>query len=66
MDFIHAIEKYTGKKAMMDLQPIQPGDVEKTWADVNELIRNFDYKPDTSVDEGIKKFIEWYRSYYGN
>ncbi len=64
LDFIHAIEKYTGKKAIMDLQPIQPGDVEKTWADVNDLIRNFDYKPDTPVDEGIKRFVEWYKTYY--
>lgn len=64
LDFIYAIEKYTGKKAIMDMQPIQPGDVEKTWADVDDLINNFDYKPDTSIDDGIRRFIEWYKDYY--
>ncbi|HYW95830.1 MAG TPA: NAD-dependent epimerase [Bacteroidales bacterium] len=66
LDFIHAIEKYTGKKAIMNMQPMQPGDVEKTWADVDDLIENFDYKPDTSVDEGIRRFIDWYKAYYKN
>ena len=64
LDFIHAIEDAIGKKAEMDLQPIQPGDVEKTWADVDALISDYSYKPATPVKEGIDKFIEWYRSYY--
>ncbi len=64
IDFIRAIEKYTGKKARMDMQPIQPGDVEKTWADVDDLVTDFDYKPSTPVDEGIRNFVEWYRRYY--
>ncbi len=66
LDFIKAIEKYTGKKAIMEMQPLQPGDVEKTWADVDDLIENFGYKPDTTVDTGIRNFIEWYRGYYGS
>jgi len=64
MDFIHSIEKELGKKAILDLQPIQPGDVEKTWADVSALINDYDYKPSTSLDEGISSFISWFRSYY--
>ncbi len=66
LDFIKAIEKYTGKKAIMEMQPIQPGDVEKTWADVDDLIAQFGYKPSTSVDEGVSRFIEWYKGYYGS
>jgi len=64
MDFIRAIENALGRKATMDLQPIQPGDVEKTWADVDALGRDYDYKPATPVKEGIARFIEWYRKYY--
>lgn len=64
MDFISAIEKATGKKAKMELMDIQPGDVEKTWADVDQLISDFNYKPATSVDYGIGKFVEWFRDYY--
>lgn len=64
LDFIDAIENATGIKAQRDLQPIQPGDVVKTWADVDALVRDFQYKPSTSIEEGIGKFIEWYRRYY--
>jgi UDP-glucuronate 4-epimerase len=63
-DFIDAIERELGKKAIMKLEPIQPGDIEKTWADVSELKRDFDYNPNTPVETGIKRFVEWYRSYY--
>ena len=64
LDFIKAIEKYTGKKTKMIMKPIQPGDVKKTWADVNDLVKDFDYRPDTSIESGVKKFIDWYCSYY--
>jgi UDP-glucuronate 4-epimerase len=64
LDFISAIEKYTNKKASMIMKPIQMGDVEKTWADVNDLINDFDFNPSTSVDTGIKLFINWYIKYY--
>ena len=64
MDFIHAIEDQVGEKAIMDMQPIQPGDVEKTWADVDALISDYHYKPQTSIETGIARFIKWYRDYY--
>ncbi len=64
MDFINAIEEYLGKKASMNMIPIQPGEVEKTWADVSDLERQFNYTPDTPIKEGVKQFIDWYRSYF--
>jgi len=64
LDFIEAIESATGKKADKIMKPIQAGDVEKTWADVDALVTDYQYKPDTSIGEGINNFIEWYRSYY--
>jgi UDP-glucuronate 4-epimerase len=66
MDFIGAIEKITGKQALKVMKPMQPGDVAKTWADVNDLIENFNFKPSTDINYGIKKFLEWYRGYYMN
>ena len=64
MDFIDAIEETLGKKAELNLLPMQPGDVPSTWADVNDLIEDFDYRPNTPVREGIVNFISWYRSFY--
>ncbi len=64
LDFIEAIEHKTGKTAIKDMKPMQPGDVEQTWADVDDLIRDFDYKPDTSIEEGVGAFVDWYLSYY--
>ncbi|MHC4913795.1 MAG: Rossmann-fold NAD(P)-binding domain-containing protein, partial [Planctomycetota bacterium] len=64
MDFISAIEAYLGKKAIMKMIPIQPGEVEKTWADVSDLENQFDYAPDTPIRDGVQHFIEWYRSYF--
>jgi UDP-glucuronate 4-epimerase len=63
-DFIDAIEENLGKKAIRNYMPMQPGDVEKTWADVNDLIRDFNYAPKTPVQEGIREFVKWYRAYY--
>jgi UDP-glucuronate 4-epimerase len=60
LDFIKAIEEATGKKAKMNMKPIQPGDVPATYADVNDLVRDFEYKPDTSVKEGIRNFVKWF------
>ena len=62
--FIEAIEKSLGKTAEKVLMPIQPGDVEKTWADVSALVRDYGYNPDTAVEKGIRNFVEWYKSYY--
>ncbi|BDY13165.1 NAD-dependent epimerase [Hydrogenimonas cancrithermarum] len=64
MDFILTLEKHLGKKAQMNMMPMQPGDVEATWADTSALERDVGYSPSTDLDRGIEKFIEWYRSYY--
>ncbi len=63
MDFIKAIEKALGKEAKKNFLPMQPGDVPSTYADVSELIKDFNYKPSTSVEEGVKKFVDWYKKY---
>ena len=65
MDFIQAIENNLGKEAIKEMLPIQPGDVERTWANVDDLIKDYDYHPDTSVAQGVKKFVEWYEDFYG-
>lgn len=65
-DYITALEKALGKKAQKELLPLQPGDVEGTFADVDDLVRDFDYKPATTLSDGMVKFVEWYRSYYIN
>jgi UDP-glucuronate 4-epimerase len=62
--FIEAIERSLGMTAEKVLMPIQPGDVEKTWADVSALVRDYGYSPATPVEEGIQKFVEWYKEYY--
>ena len=58
MDFISCIEKKLGKTAKKNMLPIQPGDVSKTWANVDELISDYDYHPSTLVEDGIDKFID--------
>jgi len=65
MDFIEAIEKALGKKAIKNMMEMQPGDVPSTCADVSALQNDLGFKPDTSVEEGIQKFVDWYREYYG-
>jgi UDP-glucuronate 4-epimerase len=65
MDFIHSIEEELGRKAEMNLIPMQPGEVEKTWADVSDLANQFDYYPDTPIRDGVKNFLDWYREFYG-
>jgi len=63
-DYIAAIERALGKKAKMELLPLQPGDVPDTFADVEDLVEEFAYRPSTSVEEGISRFIAWYREYF--
>ncbi len=63
LDFIEAIEKETGKKAIREMLPMQPGDVERTWADVDSLVSNYQYKPKISVVEGVRNFVKWYRQH---
>ena len=64
MDFIREIEKKLGKKAKINFLPMQPGDVERTFADVCGLERDFGYKPKVRIGEGVAKFIDWYMEYY--
>ena len=62
--FITAIENACGKKAQENLLPMQAGDVPITYADIDELVDDIDFKPDTSIEDGITKFVEWYKQYY--
>lgn len=64
MTFIRQIEKLLGKKADIEMMDMQPGDVRDTWADVDNLIHSFGYKPDTSIQTGLKNFTDWYKEYY--
>ena len=64
MDYIRAIEKNLGIEAKKNMLPLQLGDVPDTYADVSDLVRDFEYKPDTSIEVGVKNFVEWYRQYY--
>lgn len=64
MDYIKAIENVLGMKAEIELLPLQKGDVPDTQADVSKLIADVGFKPSTSVQDGIDKFIQWYRDYY--
>jgi UDP-glucuronate 4-epimerase len=64
MKFIEIIEEKLGKKAIKNLLPIQEGDVPETYADVDDLIRDVDFKPSTPIETGIGKFVDWYLDYY--
>lgn len=64
MDFIHEIEKNLGSEADKNLMAMQKGDVPKTWADVNNLHELTGFRPEVSVEEGVKRFIDWYKKYY--
>ena len=64
LDYIECLEKYLGKKAIKEMVPFQPGDMESTFADVDALKNIINYEPKTNLDEGIKYFCGWYKSYY--
>lgn len=64
MEFINIIEQETGKKARINLQPLQSGDIAETLSDVSDLIDDIGYKPNTSIQTGIHEFVKWYRSFY--
>ena len=64
LDFIKEIEINLEKVANKNMLPMQPGDVERTWADVDELIKDYDYSPNTSIKDGVKSFIDWFKAYY--
>jgi UDP-glucuronate 4-epimerase len=65
MDFIATIEKAVGREAKKIFLPMQPGDVHTTFANVGDLVRDVGFKPETSLADGIARFVTWYRSYYG-
>ena len=62
--FIEVLETKLGRKAQLELLPLQPGDVPATYADVDDLIRDTGFQPRTSIEEGIGRFVDWYREYY--
>ena len=64
MDYIDALEKNLGKKAKINFLPLQPGDVPDTYANVDNLKKQFNYKPSTSVIDGVSNFVKWYKKYY--
>ena len=64
MDFITTLEKCLGKEAVKEYYPMQPGDVYQTYADVSELMEDFDFRPDTSIEEGLSEFVAWFKEYY--
>ena len=65
MEFITVIEKVLGKEAKKEFLDLQPGDVPATYADVDDLIKDVGFKPGTPIETGIKRFIEWFKEYYG-
>ena len=64
MDFIAALEKALGRKATLEMVPLQPGDVPDTYAEVRDLIAEFGYKPTTQIEQGVANFAAWYRNYF--
>jgi UDP-glucuronate 4-epimerase len=64
MHYIETLERCLGKTAEKALLPLQPGDVPDTYADVSELVEELGYRPSTSVEDGISRFVDWYRGYY--
>jgi UDP-glucuronate 4-epimerase len=63
MDYIEALENSLGKKALKEFLPLQPGDVPETYADIDDLVEHFSYKPNTSVNQGVENFANWYKKY---
>ena len=64
MDYIEALENSLGVKADKELLPLQPGDVPDTYADVDDLVKEFGYKPSMSVKQGVENFAKWYKEYH--
>jgi UDP-glucuronate 4-epimerase len=65
MKVIGILEDACGRKAEIDFQPMQPGDVVKTYADISAISRDLGYAPTTSVEVGMLEFVRWYREYHG-
>ena len=66
MTYIGLLEEYLGRTAEKNMLPLQPGDVPDTWADVEDLVRDVGYRPVTPVEEGVKRFVDWFMEYYGD
>jgi UDP-glucuronate 4-epimerase len=64
LEFVEILEELLGKKALKEFLPIQPGDVEETYADISDLCQDFGFKPNTSLREGLSQFVNWYKNYY--
>jgi UDP-glucuronate 4-epimerase len=64
MEFIGALETCLGKEAVKNMLPLQPGDVPDTYADVNDLVQDLDYRPSTPIQQGIANFVSWYKEFY--
>ena len=64
MDYIACIEKAVGKTAIKNFLPMQPGDVPATFADVDDLKSDIGFAPKTPIEDGVKRFVAWYREYY--
>ena len=64
MHLIQVLQDALGRKAELNLLPMQPGDVPATWADIDDLARDIDFKPATSIETGVNRFVEWYREFY--
>jgi UDP-glucuronate 4-epimerase len=64
MELVNTLEKLLGQKALLDLQPMQPGDVETTFADVSELQNATGFSPKTTLQDGLGKFVDWFNNYY--
>ena len=58
------LEQELGRKAKIELAPMQPGDVQETCADVDDLMRDVGFRPATSIEDGVQKFVSWYRQYH--
>jgi len=65
MTYIATLEECLGRKAEMNMLPLQPGDVPETYADIDDLVADVGYRPATPVAEGVRQFVDWYRAYYG-
>jgi UDP-glucuronate 4-epimerase len=64
IQYINALEHAFGKESNKEFLPMQPGDVLETWADIQDLVEEFDYRPNTSIEDGINNFAAWFKNYY--
>jgi UDP-glucuronate 4-epimerase len=65
LDYIRVIEAACGVDAKLDMKPMQQGDVLETYADIDASTRDLGYRPTTSIEEGIPRFVDWFRRYHG-